>query len=267
VSSPLRPATSDDCAALTDPDQGARRLLAMVEAEIAGRNPPAEAPKDLNHSLGECHVLVQQAAAAASRSHKALYAALDRVYAFHLEAEADPAAFERLLAEAGLRKQAGAPFTPMVKLVFGKDYDKTRLSEYAATLSYAKRCGIPEAGFRRFLEVESGGLKSCVEAERMVRRAARRGNSDKTEQAKEVLRKARALGLIGDLEGGSEEFVLVLGRRSAMQDGVIEMLRVLDERPSVVDSTIRRAARAVKRESARSAGARRTDGRASGKPG
>ncbi len=252
-----QPATLTRTVPLPIPDQGARRLLAMVEAEISGQDLAAETTKALDHSLRECRLLVQQVATAAARSHKALYAALERVYAFHIEAEAEPAALERLLAAAGLRTQAGAPFTPIVKLVFGKDYDKTRLSEYAAALSYAKRCGIPEAGFRRFLEVESGGLKSCVEAERMARRAARPGRSDKTEQAKEVLRKAKALGLIGDLEGGGEEFVLVLGRRSAAQDGVIEVVRILDERSQVVDSAIRRAARAAKREQPRSKGARR----------
>ena len=252
VDPPVRPTTSDDGAAFPDSEQGARRLLAMVEAEVAGRDRPVETSKALDHGLRECQLLVQRVIAATSRSHKALYAALDRVYAFHIQAEADPAALERMLAQAGLKSQAGAPFTPIVKLVFGKDYEKTRLSEYAAALSYAKRCGIPEAGFRRFLEVESGGLKSCVEAERMVRRAARRDGADKTEQAKEVLRKTQALGLIGDLEGGSEEFVLVLGRRSAAQDGVIEMLRIVDARPTVVDSTIRRTARAVKQERPRS---------------
>ncbi len=253
-----RLATSDDGARLLDTEQGARRLLAMVEAEVAGRGEPANAAMALDHSLRECRLLVQQANDATSRSHKALYAALDRVYAFHVQAEADPEALERLLAEAGLKSQAGAPFTPIVKLVFGKDYDKTRLSEYAAALSYAKRCGIPEAGFRRFLEVESGGLKSCVEAERMVRRAARRGGADRTEQAKEVLRQVEALGLVGDLEGGGEEFVLVLGRRSAVQDGVIEVLQILEDRPAVMASTIRRAARAVKRKRAASKAARRT---------
>ena len=82
----------------------------MAQAAVAGRVRPAQAPKALDNSLQECQLLVQRVIAATSRSHMALYAALDRVYAFHAQAEVERVALKPLLAETGFRSQAGAPF-------------------------------------------------------------------------------------------------------------------------------------------------------------
>ena len=43
--------------------------------------------------------------------------------------------YAELLEESGIKAQARAPMTPIVKLVFGIDYDKARLTEFAAALS------------------------------------------------------------------------------------------------------------------------------------
>jgi hypothetical protein len=61
---------------------------------------------------------------------------------FAIAAAAAPGEFEELLADAGLTAQERAPLTPVVKLVFGVDYDKTRLTEYASALAHAQRLGI-----------------------------------------------------------------------------------------------------------------------------
>ena len=45
-----------------------------------------------------------------------------------------PEDYAELLDDAGLKAQARAPMTPVVKLVFGVHYDKTRLTEFAAAL-------------------------------------------------------------------------------------------------------------------------------------
>ena len=47
--------------------------------------------------------------------------------------------------------------TSIVKLVFGADYDKTRLTEFAAALNYAQREQIDFGGFEAFLNVADGG--------------------------------------------------------------------------------------------------------------
>ena len=51
----------------------------------------------------------------------------------------NPQEYAELLEESGVKAQARAPMTPIVKLVFGIDYDKARLTEFAAALSYAQR--------------------------------------------------------------------------------------------------------------------------------
>jgi hypothetical protein len=241
-------AASDPVESDPTQSQDARGLLTLVEAEVSPNGPHPRSLDSLNRSLQECQALVRRIDAAESRSHKALYAALERVYAFHFQAEPDPEAFEQLLADAGLKLQERAPFIPVVKLVFGTDYEKTRLSEYAAALSYAKRCGQKPINFRNFIESQQGGLKGCVRAERAARRAARNDRPDPTEQAKDLLRTVESRGLITDLEGGADDFVLILGRRSVSQSGVIDVVRILDENASVVDAAVRRAARAVRRE-------------------
>ncbi len=244
--------------------QDARGLLAVVETEVARDQARGKSPDTLRQSLRDCRTAVRKLAAADSRSHKALYAALERVYAFHFRAEDDPEAFGQLLAAAGLKSQVRAPFIPVVKLAFGSDYEKTRLSEYAAALSYAKRCGRTPSGFKSFLESQQGGLKGCVRAERAARRTARNGPKNTTEHANDLLHTVDSLGLITDIEGGADGFVLILGRRSVGRPGVIEALRILDEPPSVVDAAAGRAARTISRERRGRATSSQTDPKSSG---
>ncbi|MBS1239460.1 MAG: hypothetical protein H6R45_166, partial [Proteobacteria bacterium] len=85
------------------------------------------------------------------RSRAALYDAISRAYDFSLAAESDPQEFARLLAASGLAKQDRAPMTPVVKLVFGADCDKTRLTEYAAALSFAHRTGLKQGSLGAYL--------------------------------------------------------------------------------------------------------------------
>lgn len=229
-------------------DNDARRLRALIETEVGAAPEPDDRDSPLDRSLRHCRVLARRAAASHARSRQALYEALGRVYEFHFQAEADPAAFDALLAEHGLTKQERAPFTPLVKLAFGAGFDKTRLSEYAAALGYARRRGQGAAGFLDFLHGQDGGLKGCVKAERAARRAEQGGPAEATEQARDLLRRIEATGLITDPDGGTEEFVLVLGRRSLDQPGVIEVLRVLEEKPAAVEAAVKRAAAAVERQ-------------------
>ena len=82
--------------------------------------------------------------------------------------------------------------TPIVKLVFGVDYDKTRLTEFAAALSYAERENVDFGGFQEFVEQAEGGLKGLVAAERKARRPDKPAE-DKLELGKAALRAALPL--------------------------------------------------------------------------
>ena len=124
-------------------------------------------------SLHEQLARAQQSAAAVraadTRTRTTLYRALSIAHTFAAAADADPVAYETLLDLAGIAVQTRAPMTPIVKLVFGVDHDKTRLTEYAAVLSYARRIGIAAGTLRAFLDTFEGGVKGVVKAERLAR--------------------------------------------------------------------------------------------------
>ncbi|MEO7691317.1 MAG: hypothetical protein ABIS51_18680, partial [Sphingomonas sp.] len=124
-------------------------------------------------SLTDQLMLAQQTAAAVraadSRTRTTLYRALARAHDFAAAADADPAAYEALLDHAGITLQLRAPMTPIVKLVFGADYDKTRLTEYAAVLSHARRIGVGRGQLNDFLDGYEGGIKGVVKAERAAK--------------------------------------------------------------------------------------------------
>jgi hypothetical protein len=139
---------------------------------------PAVSPADglMTGSLSDRLALARESAAAVraadTRSRSALYRALARAHDFGLAAERDGDAFGALLTAAAITAQARAPLTPVVKLVFGADYDKTRLTEFAAVLSHARRRQIGTGGLAPFLDGFAGGIKAVVAAERQARRPA-----------------------------------------------------------------------------------------------
>ena len=167
------------------------------------------------------------------RSRSALYAAVSRAYDFSLAALDAPEDYAELLAEAGLSVQERAPMTPVVKLVFGADYDKTRLTEYAAVLSHAHRLTLERGTLAQFLEAYDGGLKAVVKAERRMRRGDVAQPAEPApnpaalrEALAQALRDLAALTL-EDLDGGGPEFALVLVRRDEV--GCVEILGELPE--------------------------------------
>ena len=76
---------------------------------------------------------------------------------------------QSFLRKSGLKAQARAPMTPVVKLVFGIDYDKARLTEFAALCPTVFVWASP-GGFQDLIEKQAGGLKGLVAAERQARR-------------------------------------------------------------------------------------------------
>src|SRR3546814_7890889 len=66
--------------------------------------------------------------------------------------------------------QARAPMIPIVKLVFGATYDKTRLTEYAAALDHALANMLESHALAAYLEQYAGGLKGLVRDMRQARR-------------------------------------------------------------------------------------------------
>lgn len=144
-----------------------------------------------------------------ARGRAALYHALGQAYDFALAAEDRAEEYLELLEYTNIIAQARAPMTPIVKLVFGSEYDKTRITEFAAALSYAKRHELPSGGMRHFLDQYPGGLKAVVAAERRERRPADKpAKVDLTREAARALEGQAILTLPGD-----DEFVVLIARR------------------------------------------------------
>ena len=170
------------------------------------------------------------------RTRAALYRALSLAYDFSIAADRNPEDYAELLEESGVKAQARAPMTPIVKLVFGIDYDKARLTEFAAALSYAQRQQIALGGFQSYIETQPGGLKALVAAEREARRPEPRADT-RGDAARAKLRAAPAIELSEIVS--DEEFSVVITRRRA--DGGHEAVAVIDD-AALIDRAIRKAA-------------------------
>ncbi|WP_262692526.1 PAS domain-containing protein [Kordiimonas aestuarii] len=187
--------------------------------------------------LEACEDAVSQVAHLDGGGRDSLYNALAAALRLYEEASLNPMAYQALLAENNLRVQARAPYTPVLKLTFGLNYDKTRLTEYAAALAFARREGETSETLASFLKAQPGGIKGCVKAEREARRS-KEGTSAHTRQeaALATARKAQAHDLT-TLENKGE-FCLVLARRK--DGGGLEAIGVAESPPGEVDAALRR---------------------------
>ena len=239
-----------DAAVRAAPAPGAAPVWA--DGPGAGSEPDATSPSDqdapaadagqalLSGSLADRLVLARESAAQAratdSRGRAALYRALGRAHDFALAAVADEAAYAALLAEAGLVVQKRAPLTPIAKLVFGADYDKTRLAEYTTVLAHARRHDVQPGGLVTFLDAAEGGIKGVVAAERAARRPA--PVADLAERIRAELRARPALAAVG-LSAGNTDFVVLLAR--ANPAGTLDVVARIDAAGPVA-AMVRRAA-------------------------
>ena len=132
--------------------------------------------------------------------------------------------------------------TPVVKLVFGHDYDKTRLTEYAAVLTHAHRLKLTRGSLGGFLAETEGGVKALVKAERRFRREDQgKPVEDAAAAVREALAQAlRALEAISleELDGAGSEFALVLIRRDEI--GCAEILAEIPEDIAFIERAARK---------------------------
>lgn len=225
--------------------------LAQDEEQDAEMAPPASAATasndvgpelaQLRSELFDCRrqALIYEETGLKARS--ALYRTLAQAYGFYFTTLDQPAAFTALCAQMGIKVQKRAPFTPIVKLVFGANFHKGRLSEYAGCLAHAHAMGQTPESFRAFVEAQEGGIKGCAEAAR----AKRRGLPDPTvlEGAYESLRAKPVLGRVQDPSGGGKaEFVLMIARRSPSEQGALDLLELVEEPPKRLEAIVKRLA-------------------------
>ena len=191
--------------------------------------------------LASARELARTADSTEDRSRSALYAAVSRAYDFSLAAQASPEDYAELIAESGLSVQDRAPMTPVVKLVFGHDYDKTRLTEYAAVLTHAHRLRLERGSLAALLTDTDGGLKAVVKAERRLRREEQGKLVEDAAAVREALaQQLRALEALSleELDGAGPEFALVLIRRDEI--GCTEILGEVPEDIGLIERAARK---------------------------
>ena len=145
-----------------------------------------------------------------------------------------------MLSDAGLTVQERAPFTPIVKLVFGAGYDKTRLTEFATALQFADRNAVPMGGLAEILGQYDGGLKGIIAAERRAKKvAAGQHVAAMPADPRPRLRVARKRDL-SEFAGVGDEFVLLVARRDA--DGSVAIVGVVEGDAALTEKALRKTA-------------------------
>ena len=193
--------------------------------------------------LEQARNLAEAAKASDVRSHGALYDAISCAYDLAVAARQAPDELAQLMSAANIAMQQRAPMTPIVKLVFNSDYDKTRLAEYATALSHAHRIGLGRGAFAPFLRAAEGGLKGVVREERRLRRAGIDGlKGVRTGPSDRLARKLRAMSTmpLAEFSGDGDEFVLVLARR--LSDGRAVMIGEVPRDVPLLERAARRLA-------------------------
>ena len=199
-------------------------------------------PTSTDDSLSDRLLLAQQTAAAAAtadlRSRATLYRALGRAHDFAIAADADPRGYDMLLEQANIAVQLRAPMTPVVKLVFGTAYDKTRLTEYAAVLAHARRKSVPVTGMQNFLEGFAGGIKGVVRAERLARGPFAHARTSPGEELAERPALAR---VALDTDANEGEYVLLLARSAP--SGTLDIVATVTDDTALTERVMRHAVR------------------------
>lgn len=218
----------DDVAPLPGSD-GLGQIRAVVpelpSAEQALRFIEPSAETALVDWLACAREMAQAANNSEERTRAALYDAVGRAYDFALAAADRPVDLAELLADAGIGAQDRAPMTPIVKLVFGVDYDKTRLTEYAAVLAWAKRNDFAQGMLGPHLKSVDGGLKAIVADERAFRRGAEQAAlpEPRPELSWAIAKRLRAMSPqeLDAVTPDGREFGLVMIRRTETDEVVV----------------------------------------------
>lgn len=218
-----------------------------IESDVSGEAEP-QTPAQLQDGLKQIIGYIKKEDANHNRSRDSLYNILTAIYEYHQTCKTSPNAFQELVKDHDLKIQSRAPFTPVLKICLGKDYDKTRLTEYAAALGIAEHMDINVDEFHDFIKEFPGGIKGCVKEMRAIRKdsghAVSAGQKGPTiEEAREVLRNVPPIAnfrlrkiIVGQ---HLDEFCLLLARR----DGhAIEVLKILDDKYAKIEPILKRTA-------------------------
>lgn len=219
---------------------GGLDITAEIDLPTAEISP---ADMELGDWLAAAREMAEAARSSEDRTRNALYDAISHAYDFSLAAAGEPQEFAELLEDSGLRAQKRAPMTPIVKLVFGAEYDKTRLTEYAAALGHAHRVSLERGALGEFLRNATGGLKGIVQQERALRREetgapAKKAPAGLGKATASKLRAVQPVLNFDALASEGSEFALVMVRRT--ENGDMLVLGEVPEDTKLVEKAARR---------------------------
>ena len=218
------------------------------ESELLASNAEELSLPELRAALRQITGYIKKEDANHNRSRDSLYNILTAIYKFHGTCEKSPEAFKQIVAEHELKIQERAPFTPVLKICLGKDYDKTRLTEYAAALGIAEYMNVDISEFHAFIKNFPGGIKGCVKEMRAIRKHGASGNitarkTRSVEEAREILREMEPITsfrlkkvIVGN---NVDEFCLLLAKRDGHN---IDVLKILDDKHTKLDPILKRTA-------------------------
>lgn len=228
----------DDAAAGEDAeDYDAPLLLDTVVA-----TPPLDpAEATLADWLAQARDSADLANQAHVRGRAALYDALGQAWGFACAASQATEDYAEMLSDAGIAPSERSPMTPVVKLVFGAGYDKTRVAEYASILTHAADEQIPADGLSAYIARHPNGIKGLVRDIRAARRVDRPA-TDPMASTHAALRRAVPLATVALPYVDSEaEFTVLVARR--MPDGSHAIVAMLSDADAQRDKVLKAAAR------------------------
>ncbi len=221
----------------------------LEKTKPAKTKPETMEKHQLQQHLDICRALVQGQSPAKTRSRKSLYEALGAILDFHELCCSNPESYRELIRDEGIKAQKRAPFTPTLKLCFGQDYDKTRLTEYAAALSHARKNNQSGADLPDFLDHFPGGIKGCVRAER----EGREGYipSPDNNISPDIIHQLPAIAdfplsedIMNENIKTGEDLCLILGHRKGSR---MEILKILTEEEKILKQILDRVAKDLKK--------------------
>jgi len=229
-------------------DMLATAALAAIEpiagiASSADIAEPTEQPDGLAGALDIARQSAAQANDADARSRTALYHAIGHAHDFALATREAPADYAAMLEDAGITVQDRSPMTAIAKLVFGTDYDKTRLAEYALALDYAFSEGLEKGALAEQLGFYEGGLKGLVRDVRAARNAGEPPRGARSlERAYRKISKAQRLDA-GALSFDEQGVSLIVARRE--HDGSVSFVACADTQDKAAQKILIAASKSI----------------------
>lgn len=224
----------------TTPAIPAHDRVELVQPAPAPAIAPTPTPANLAALLAQARKSALVVRSGEERSRGAYYDAISAAYDFALATADDPRSFAGLLQAAGLTVRPQAPLAPVARLVFGPDYNKTRIAEITAAVVFGHRQGLERGGLSALLRTTTGGLKALVAKERQFRRTASSGISGRRRDfCPEIAAKLRKLQKTLPINRlGSGEFALFVARRDFA--GGVALIGDLSDNTPLLEAAARR---------------------------